>query len=175
MVQALPHLLGFLLPVAVVYGVRLGGFSTFLPVGLLVGYYDADRLVFAGKVGTGFTAAAARELRTTVNAMETKECPFSPPPSGWLGRHAHWCDRRWWQKPSSPSGRMRARFGIHPFRACAAIAIRRAGSASAPRRRRCPRADRRRPLPEAERASWCAACRSATPTASCSSVRRSRS
>ena len=49
MVQALPHLLGFLLPVAVVYGVRLGGFWTFLPVGLLVGYYDADRLVFAGR------------------------------------------------------------------------------------------------------------------------------
>jgi alkane 1-monooxygenase len=36
MLQALPHMLGFLLPVAVVYGVRLGGLGTFLPVGLLL-------------------------------------------------------------------------------------------------------------------------------------------
>jgi alkane 1-monooxygenase len=36
MLRALPHLLGFVLPIAVVYGVRAGGLWTFLPVGLLL-------------------------------------------------------------------------------------------------------------------------------------------
>jgi bifunctional non-homologous end joining protein LigD len=57
---------------------------------LLVGVYDGDRLVFAGKVGTGFTTKGARELRTRLNGIEIKECPFSPRPAGWLGKNAHW-------------------------------------------------------------------------------------
>jgi len=57
---------------------------------LLVGFYEAERLVFAGKVGTGFTTKSARELRTRLNAIEIRESPFSPPPPGWLGRNAHW-------------------------------------------------------------------------------------
>src|SRR5215212_7200645 len=60
---------------------------------LLVGYFaDDGRLVFAGKVGTGFTAASARELRRRLEASERTACPFSPTPAGWLGKHAHWVE-----------------------------------------------------------------------------------
>jgi len=57
---------------------------------LLIGYYDGDRLVFCGKVGTGFTHKLALELRARLDRMEQKTCPFPSPPAGSLGRHAHW-------------------------------------------------------------------------------------
>ncbi len=57
---------------------------------LLIGYYEGDRLVFCGKVGTGFTHKLALELRARVERIEQKTCPFTPPPAGWLGRNAHW-------------------------------------------------------------------------------------
>jgi bifunctional non-homologous end joining protein LigD len=57
---------------------------------LLIGHYDGDRLVFAGKVGTGFTQKTALELRKKLEAIEQKTCPFHPPPFGSLGRIAHW-------------------------------------------------------------------------------------
>jgi bifunctional non-homologous end joining protein LigD len=57
---------------------------------LLVGHYDGSALIFAGKVGTGFTTKGARELRTALNAIETKDCPFAARPAGWLGKNAHW-------------------------------------------------------------------------------------
>jgi bifunctional non-homologous end joining protein LigD len=63
---------------------------------LLIGYYDKQpgttgaRLVFSGKVGTGFTQKVSTELRRMLDAREQRICPFSPAPPGWLGRHAHW-------------------------------------------------------------------------------------
>ena len=57
---------------------------------LLIGYYEGDRLVFAGKVGTGFTHKLALELRAKLDRLEQKTSPFTPPPPGSLGRHAHW-------------------------------------------------------------------------------------
>ena len=57
---------------------------------LLAGYYDNGQLVFAGKVGTGFTTKSARDLRARLNRIETRSCPFTPRPPGWLGRNAHW-------------------------------------------------------------------------------------
>jgi bifunctional non-homologous end joining protein LigD len=57
---------------------------------LLVGVNEGGYLRFAGKVGTGFTADALTELRTRLNLIEHKECPFSPRLSGQLGRNAHW-------------------------------------------------------------------------------------
>jgi bifunctional non-homologous end joining protein LigD len=57
---------------------------------LLVGWYDGDALRFAGKVGTGFSNAAARALRTRLGPLAAAECPFTPRPAGWLGRNAHW-------------------------------------------------------------------------------------
>jgi bifunctional non-homologous end joining protein LigD len=57
---------------------------------LLVGYYDDDRLVFAGKVGTGFTRQRALDLRKKLEAIEQPAPAFDPPPPGALGRSAHW-------------------------------------------------------------------------------------
>jgi bifunctional non-homologous end joining protein LigD len=57
---------------------------------LLIGYYDNDVLVFAGRVGTGFTQKSAVELRARLDRLERKSCPFTPKPAGVLGRTAHW-------------------------------------------------------------------------------------
>ena len=57
---------------------------------LLIGYYEGERLVFCGKVGTGFSHTVAVELRARLDRLEQKTCPFTPPPAGSLGRHAHW-------------------------------------------------------------------------------------
>jgi bifunctional non-homologous end joining protein LigD len=57
---------------------------------LLLGHYDDGRLVFAGRVGTGFSHKVAVELRATLEAMGQKVSPFTPPPAGPLARTAHW-------------------------------------------------------------------------------------
>ena len=44
---------------------------------LLVGYFDGDDFVFAGKVGTGFDAALLRSLRARLDALEAPERPFT--------------------------------------------------------------------------------------------------
>src|SRR5262245_49403722 len=44
---------------------------------LLVGYYDRDDLVFAGKVGTGFDTELLRDLRARLDALEVAETPFT--------------------------------------------------------------------------------------------------
>jgi bifunctional non-homologous end joining protein LigD len=58
---------------------------------LLVGVYGPDgALQFAGKVGTGFSYASARDLRQRLEAIAQPESPFTPRPAGPLGRLAHW-------------------------------------------------------------------------------------
>jgi bifunctional non-homologous end joining protein LigD len=55
---------------------------------LLVGYYEQGRLRYAGKVGTGYSAATLRTLGTRLRALETSESPFvdaRPVPRG-----THW-------------------------------------------------------------------------------------
>lgn len=54
---------------------------------LLVGYYDNGQLRYGGKVGTGFTSAVLRELRTTLEGIEVTSSPFLDPPRE---RGAHW-------------------------------------------------------------------------------------
>lgn len=44
---------------------------------LLVGYYDHGKLVYAGKVGTGFDDKLLRELRTRMNDIERASPPFA--------------------------------------------------------------------------------------------------
>jgi len=44
---------------------------------LLVGYFDGDDLVFAGKVGTGFDHALLRDLRARLDALEIPTPPFT--------------------------------------------------------------------------------------------------
>jgi bifunctional non-homologous end joining protein LigD len=44
---------------------------------LLVGYYETDQLVFAGKVGTGFDTRRLLELRERLDALEIPTSPFT--------------------------------------------------------------------------------------------------
>ena len=44
---------------------------------LLVGYYEGDDFVFAGKVGTGFDRQLLLELRARLDAMEIPKPPFT--------------------------------------------------------------------------------------------------
>jgi DNA ligase D-like protein (predicted ligase) len=44
---------------------------------LLVGYFEADDFVFAGKVGTGFDTRLLLELRARLDALEVAEAPFT--------------------------------------------------------------------------------------------------
>jgi bifunctional non-homologous end joining protein LigD len=64
--------------------VVIGGFTP--PAGsrvglgaLLVGVYNGLRLVFAGKVGTGFSASDLRALTARLRKLEQRESPFDPP------------------------------------------------------------------------------------------------
>src|SRR5215212_10196395 len=58
---------------------------------LLAGYYDDHkRLVFAGKVGTGFTTASAVDLRRRLEPLEQPICPFTPRPATGISNRAHW-------------------------------------------------------------------------------------
>jgi ATP-dependent DNA ligase len=71
----------------------IGGFTE--PAGsrtdfgaLLVGYNEDGRLHYAGKVGTGYSAATLRDLGARLRALETPESPFvdaRPIPRG-----THW-------------------------------------------------------------------------------------
>jgi bifunctional non-homologous end joining protein LigD len=56
---------------------------------LLVGYYDRDDLVFAGKVGTGFDTKLLLELRARLDALEIPVSPFTRA-VGLPRLHAHW-------------------------------------------------------------------------------------
>jgi bifunctional non-homologous end joining protein LigD len=74
----------------------IGGFTepegSRLGIGaLLVGVHDpTGALVFAGKVGTGFTQKSAQAIRHRLDALEQSACPFATRPEGRLGRSAHW-------------------------------------------------------------------------------------
>jgi bifunctional non-homologous end joining protein LigD len=55
---------------------------------LLVGYHEDDRLRYAGKVGTGYSAATLRDLGARLRGLETTTSPFvdaRPVPRG-----THW-------------------------------------------------------------------------------------
>lgn len=54
---------------------------------LLVGYHEDGRLRFAGKVGTGFSQAALKDLRARLDAMEVATPPVTDPPRE---KGAHW-------------------------------------------------------------------------------------
>jgi bifunctional non-homologous end joining protein LigD len=55
---------------------------------LLVGYYRDKRLVFAGRVGTGFSTRLAHELHARLSAMERPTSPFNPPPEAAMAKDA---------------------------------------------------------------------------------------
>jgi bifunctional non-homologous end joining protein LigD len=74
----------------------VGGYSpsTALPnaVGTLVaGYYDQRRLIYAGRIGTGYTREMARDLWKRLHALETNKPPFDQIPRVEARRRdVHW-------------------------------------------------------------------------------------
>jgi ATP-dependent DNA ligase len=56
---------------------------------LLVGYYEASDLVFAGKIGTGFDTALLLDLRRRLDAIELPASPFTKA-VGLPRLRAHW-------------------------------------------------------------------------------------
>ena len=56
---------------------------------LLVGYYDGDDFVFAGKVGTGFDTKLLTDLRARFDAIEIATTPFTKA-TGLPRVRAHW-------------------------------------------------------------------------------------
>lgn len=48
---------------------------------LLLGYYDGDELVYAGRTGTGFTQKMRKTLMTTLHALKTKSAAFAHVPA----------------------------------------------------------------------------------------------
>jgi bifunctional non-homologous end joining protein LigD len=60
---------------------------------LLLGVYDAARrLRYAGRVGTGFTAATLTALERKLSRLTVRAPPFDPPPKGRLARDIHWVE-----------------------------------------------------------------------------------
>jgi bifunctional non-homologous end joining protein LigD len=58
---------------------------------LLVGYFDDGKLVYGGKVGTGFGMKDLVELERALTPIETAKSPFSPePPRAWTGPNRRW-------------------------------------------------------------------------------------
>jgi bifunctional non-homologous end joining protein LigD len=58
---------------------------------LLVGYHQDGKLVYAGKVGTGFSMKTLVELKRALTPHELARCPFTPePPRAWTGPNRHW-------------------------------------------------------------------------------------
>jgi DNA ligase D-like protein (predicted ligase) len=55
---------------------------------LLVGFFEDDDFVFAGKVGTGFDTKLLLELRSRLDALEVSQPPFTRGTG--LPRQAHW-------------------------------------------------------------------------------------
>jgi bifunctional non-homologous end joining protein LigD len=75
---------------------------------ILVGYYTGNRLMFAGKVGTGFTARSLSILHNKFRAKERDDCPFVELPLKQNGK---------WVQGITPS-EMRKCTWIHPVFVC---------------------------------------------------------
>ncbi len=58
---------------------------------LLLGVHDEERnLVFAGRVGTGFTERSLKELKSKLSELEVDKPAISSPPKGAAARGVHW-------------------------------------------------------------------------------------
>jgi len=61
---------------------------------LLLGVYDEGKLVYVGRVGTGFDGDMLTRLGKQLHALEQKACPFDTPPVGEELAGTHWLDPR---------------------------------------------------------------------------------
>lgn len=60
---------------------------------LLLGYYERGKLVYAGKVGTGFSMKVLGDLRKALEPSEVATSPFDPVPArAWTGAGRHWVE-----------------------------------------------------------------------------------
>ena len=75
---------------------------------LLVGYYEKKRLLFAGKVGTGFDSKALALLHKKFKSVASKDCPFADLPSKSAGK---------WSQGITP-GMMRKISWMNPVFVC---------------------------------------------------------
>jgi bifunctional non-homologous end joining protein LigD len=75
---------------------------------VLVGYYDKERLLFAGKVGTGFDTKLLSTLHKKMRAEERSTCPFADLPSKQNGE---------WVQGITP-GEMRKNTWVNPKFVC---------------------------------------------------------
>ena len=57
---------------------------------LVVGYYDNKRLIYAGRVGTGFSSATLKSLYARLRANELARTSFDVPPTGAEAKGVHW-------------------------------------------------------------------------------------
>ncbi len=57
---------------------------------LLVGYYNKRDLIYAGKVGTGFTLRSLRELTAELKKRRIDKSPFKNPPTAYKRRGVTW-------------------------------------------------------------------------------------
>ena len=78
---------------------------------LLVGYFDGDDFVFAGKVGTGFDTKLLLDLRARLDALEIPVPPFTQA-KGLPRLRAHWVRPRSSCRSRSSSGRCTASCAI---------------------------------------------------------------
>nr|WP_206324211.1 non-homologous end-joining DNA ligase [Streptomyces sp. HNM0574] len=58
---------------------------------LLLGYYEGDRLRYAGKAGTGYDRATLLDLRSRLDELEVTSSPFADPVRE---QGAHWAEPR---------------------------------------------------------------------------------
>ncbi|MDQ6939218.1 MAG: non-homologous end-joining DNA ligase [Verrucomicrobiota bacterium] len=75
---------------------------------LLVGYYERNRLLFAGKVGTGFDAKSLASLHAKLRKEARNHCPFADLPSKQNGQ---------WVQGITPS-MMRKMYWVNPVFVC---------------------------------------------------------
>ena len=75
---------------------------------LLVGYYEGDRLRYAGKVGTGYTREVLLDLRQPVRRAGPEGQPLRRRASRRSARPSTGSSPSWWPRSPSPSGRRTA-------------------------------------------------------------------
>ena len=83
---------------------------------LLLGYHHGDDLVYAGKVGTGFSADVLRDLRGRLEQLAVDS--HRAPRASCLARPCTGCDPSWSRRSPSPSGRRRASCGTRGSSGC---------------------------------------------------------